>query len=278
MNKIHKSTHLSETKAINYFRINNVNMFIFIFILSISFFNTQSYSQIDCYTPPTGVVCDEDWTPVTVNRVFSLVSGCYITVTYSYRECRDYTCSPAKKIIQFNLGGIDIPDDCEGLMAQLFPGYPNNWGGIMNQANWNDMIDKIFFTLGQEYILSHNYQIPQCQGEPPTCGDAPTGCGNSVEIYYTQPFCRAYCIQKSQVLPAGYRNISIFEINCDSESSQACCEHRKYFCYCGGVLKVTNINTYTQGSCNVQLEPNTVCPLIEGYERFFIGCSENCSE
>ncbi|MBX3044326.1 MAG: hypothetical protein KIT33_11500 [Candidatus Kapabacteria bacterium] len=250
---------------------------VIVLICVLSFSPDLAYSEQDCYEEQQNLQCDP-WISVTVTRSFPVFTACQITVFYSYRECLDISCSPPRKVLQYRLGSIDIPDYCQGLMAQLFPGFPDNWGGIMNQAYWNMLVDAIFYTLGKEYIVDNSISIPNCSGIPPNCDDAPTGCDNIFEVYYTQPKCRAYCVLKGPVGPLGFRNTSVTPIHCDSETTVACCEHRKYFCYCGSELQVTNVDTYTQGNCNVLVEPVNLCPYPEEYERHFINCSQNCGE
>jgi hypothetical protein len=247
-----------------------------VIMIGFLFVPKNAFSQLDCYEPPpSGVECNGPWFSETVTRSFPVFTACNITVTYSYRICYDNSCNPPKEIIQYNLGSIDIPDACSGLMQQLFPGYPDNWGGVINQAYWNMLVDAVFYTLGKEYLIANQKPIPNCTGLPPTC-TAPTGCDNSLEVYYSQPKCRAYCVLYAPASWPGPRYTSVTPIHCDSQTTVACCEHRKYFCYCGGVLQVTNIDTYAQGNCNVLVEPIEQCPSPFGFIRHYIPCSSNC--
>ncbi len=228
-------------------------------------------AELPCYDPlPNDMTCGE-WIPVEVTRTFPLTYSCYVTVKYSYRECTRSGCD--KTIIQYNFGSIDIRDDeliCSGLMTELFPGYPLNFS-YMNQGKFNDLIDQIFLTIGKEKFLENP---THCDGEPPPC-DLPTGC--QFEIYYSNPKCRAYCVQISDVLPAGYRNSVITPINCLSETPIACCKHTKLYCLCGTEVLVREYDDYSIGDCDVEEEPELQCPNLGGnWQRWFIECSSNC--
>ena len=250
---------------------------VIVFMLGFLLIPKYAVGQENCDDPPpTGFVCG-GWGNISVTRQFPNTYGCTIIFKYSQRICIDNSCGYAKSIVQYRLVSIDIPDNCTTLMNQLYPGYPDNWGGTINEPFFNDLVDGIFLQLGKEAFVQDPAFMFPCSGTPPNC-DMPTSfCDNKFQITYSLQKCRAYCIQiENFVGTKGYKNTSITPITCQTQLSTACCQHVKYFCNCGGDILVNEINTYSQGNCNALHEPRNLCPTIQGYTKTYINCGTSC--
>ncbi len=229
---------------------------------------------IECYNPPPDGIQCLGWQSRVVSKVYP-ISNCTLTVSYSFRQCQDIAC-PDKTIFQYALGSIYIPDNCTNIMTQLYPGWPDNFGGTINQSFFNYLVDVIFLTEGKEDFLQNNPN--DCSGTPPNC-DLPSDNCQTFEIYYSNPRCLAYCLIIGPVLPQGYRETSTTPLYCDSPTQTACCMHRRLFCLCDNDILVTSIDTYTEGDCNAVNEPDAQCPQMPPpYIRYYIPCSSNCNE
>jgi hypothetical protein len=233
----------------------------------------SAFSECDADEPP-GFTC-EPWTDVSVTRTFPITFGCTVTFKYQKRECTDFTsCQVPKTIIQYRFASISMHGTCYNLNGMLFPGYPNNFG-VMNEAYFNELIDGIFLQLGKERFELDPINAPNCPGTPPNCTAPTNPCEQLFMASYSLPKCRAYCIRAPHA--SSFGEVTVVMLECPTALSIACCEHKKFFCKCGGVTMVTEVNSYTQGNCNPLMEPTHLCQPLEGMPPpSYINCGSSC--
>ncbi len=243
-------------------------------VLMIGFLLVPKNAFAECDAEPPGFTCGT-WTDVSVTRTFPTTFGCAITFNYQFRECTDYiSCGVPKIIIQHRFASINIPDNCYNLMSMLFPGYPDNYG-TMNEAYFNQLIDGLFLQLGKE-AFDQTPNPVVCAGTPPNCTPPSNPCEELFMVWYSLPKCRAYCI-RPPFISQGNGTVQVIIIPCPVQLSNACCEHKKFFCKCGGVTMVTEVNSYTQGNCNPLMEPTYLCQPLEGMPPpTYINCGSSC--
>jgi hypothetical protein len=224
----------------------------------------------DAVMNANGQTCDP-WNNTTVTLYPSLgkfvnASNCPIEVNYSWRKCEKTIGCGLQVSFQVNVRTLDwdwseVPGTpCFSLMSILYPGFPDNFGGL-DFADLGDLLSdlhaQLMLKVGVDYYenLRPEDQVPyQCVGDP--C-ETPTeqNCA-LLQVYASAPTCKAACVYISD----DNNEIYIKFKRCIG-NEDICCVRKQLFCWCDGELKTTEIiEVPLDGFCE-ETEPVTPgCP------------------
>jgi hypothetical protein len=220
--------------------------------------NSNVFGQeLDCYPVPAGYDCT-DWVESSKTVTVSMFPDCEFNLTFETKECTK-TQLPCllQKIIQIRITGYSWDwEECTGVTAWMFPGYPDDFDNI-DEVHFRILFWEFQKQLAREQFVEDYNNMPYsekikylCTVQNSEC-QSPTGLScNNYEVVYSTPKCVKTCWWENQL-----GHIWFSWGRCPQDED-ACCKQIYKFCYCESTntVLVTEETTSQPGSC---IQPQT---------------------
>lgn len=241
------------------------NYLLSVLIVLISSIVSIFAQTIDCYdvnTPPE-YNCGPWSNEITdYNVQIPYYQGCTIYLTYKYRTCTviNFNCPPGNEKIIFQIKPISISwgGDCDDLLYDVYPGWPNDFSNadpLVIAEMMKTATSMIELRLFEEYYNALSPQLQaemQCEGNPCSLPDI-DGC--FAQSFYSMPHCVSFC--HAPYYENGVRRIRATWKSCSIEPLPCCTFYRSY-CYCpatGSILVTEELSNDIQFDCTHLEQP-----------------------
>lgn len=201
---------------------------------------------------------------------------CPINIGYSKRICivddPNDQCPP-RTVFQIGIGSVNWNwDNCPTLTRILFPGYPENFGQLMEDffaimiAQLSRELANIAYSDWYNGLTSEEKQLYNCNGTPPSDCTIPE-CA-PFEVLISNPPCNIPCWGIKNPGTSG-PDIRMVWLPCDDNNLTCCFSSMKY-CMCGNnIMSETVLGGGNYTFCTPPIvPPQPGCVMWEDYNMF----------
>jgi hypothetical protein len=249
---------------------------VVILLIGVSTLHSQQSEYCHDKIYELGIVQCGEW--IGESRTISYLN-CPISIGYSKRVCTvddpNDEC-PARTVMQIGIGSVNWNwDSCLSLTQMLFPGYPDNFGQLFEDAfsimiaQLSRDLARIAFEDWYNGLPPNQQSLVNCEQPDCTVPECPP-----FEVLMSNSPCNMLCWGFNRSAPSGNPSFRITWLPCD-DNGLTCCTSTRAFCMCNGQAKMTTLipGGYYEVCDPPVLPPWSYCVGWEGYEMF---TSDHC--